>query len=142
MLLRILPDWGGQIRYVDGYLEGPPELVIEIARSSRPFDLGAKYLDYERAGVCEYVVVGLEPDELYWHARRDERFVRVPPDADGLFRSIVFPGLWLDPQALFAENRGRLREIVDRGVATPEHAAFVARLAEARKRHSEGGTSP
>ncbi|HUY36447.1 MAG TPA: Uma2 family endonuclease [Pirellulales bacterium] len=142
VLLRILPEWGGRIRHVDGYLEGPPDLVIEIARSSRKFDLGPKYLDYERAGVSEYVVVGLEPDEAYWHVRRDERFVRVSPDTDGLFRSVVFPGLWLDAQALFDENRGRLREIVDRGVATPEHAAFVARMAEARKGHSEGGTSP
>ncbi len=144
LLSRILPEWGGRARESDGYLEGPPEMVVEIARSSRRFDLGPKYLDYERAGVLEYIVVGLEPDEVYWHLRRDHRFARVPADADGLYRSAVFPGLWLDPAALFAGDRRRLREVVDQGLATPEHAAFVAKLAEAKRRSlgSEGGTSP
>jgi hypothetical protein len=49
-----------------------------------------------------------------------------------LYRSTAFPGLWLDPQALLTGDRKRLREVVDLGCATPEHAAFVARLAAAR----------
>jgi hypothetical protein len=54
--------------------------------------------------------------------------VAVPADADGLFRSRIFPGLWLDPQALLAHDRRRLRATLDLGLATTEHAAFVARL--------------
>lgn len=141
LLLRILPEWGGQTSVVDGYLAGPPELVVEIARSSRAFDLGAKYLDYERAGVTEYVVVALDPDEVYWHVCRGDRFVRLACGGDGIFRSEVFPGLWLDAAALFAGDRKRLRDVVDQGVATPEHAAFVAMLEEARRLHEDrGGT--
>jgi Uma2 family endonuclease len=139
LLMRILPECGGQTRVIDGYLDGPPELVVEISRSSRTFDLGPKYLDYERAGVLEYIVVGLEPDEVFWHVRRDDRFARVAPDADGLFRSAVFPGLWLDPEALFASDRRRLRSVVEQGVATPEHAAFVAKLAAAKQRSAGDG---
>jgi hypothetical protein len=53
---------------------------------------------------------------------------------DGLYRSAVFPGLWLDPAAPLNGNRSRPRAVVDLGCANPEHAALVARLAEARGR--------
>jgi Uma2 family endonuclease len=129
--LRIPFERGGQSRVVDGYVTGPPELVIEVARSSRSFDLGPKKGDYERAGVLEYVFVGLDPDEIRWFVRREGRFVEEPPGPDGLHRSGVFPGLWLDPEALFAGDLNRLTEALEQGLATPEHAAFVARLARA-----------
>lgn len=58
----------------------------------------------------------------------------LPPGPDGIFRSEVFPGLWLDPKALFDDDLDRLIAVVDQGIATPEHAAFVARLAEAGRR--------
>src|SRR6185312_1431550 len=63
-LLRIEPERGGTCyTNEDNYLTGPPELIVEIARSSRPFDLGGKRDDYERAGVEEYVVVALDTQE-------------------------------------------------------------------------------
>jgi Uma2 family endonuclease len=83
--LRILPEFGGQTRCEGDYLAGAPELVVEIARSSRQIDLGEKLRDYERAGVLEYLVYTLNPDELYWFARREGRFVRVAPDEDGCY---------------------------------------------------------
>ncbi|MBV8318370.1 MAG: hypothetical protein JOZ53_25795, partial [Planctomycetaceae bacterium] len=52
--------------------------------------------------------------------------------ADSLYRSEVFPGLWLDPAALMAGDRVGLRVALHQGLATAEHAAFVARLAAAR----------
>ena len=48
------------------------------------------------------------------------------PDGDGLYRSAFLPGLWLDPRALARGDTRRLREVVVQGLATPEHAAFVA----------------
>jgi Uma2 family endonuclease len=117
--LRIPKELGGQ-SYVDdeGYVAGAPELVVEIARSSRHYDLNAKKADYERAGVLEYVVVELDPDRIHWFIRRGDR-------------SEVFPGLWLDAAALFTEDRRRLIRVLKRGLRTPEHAAFAAKLAEA-----------
>jgi hypothetical protein len=53
-------------------------------------------------------------------------------DGDGLYRSSSSPGLWLDPQALLKGDRQRLRDVIDLGCATPEHAAFVKKLADAR----------
>ena len=133
--LRILPEHGGQVRHEGGYIVGAPELIVEIARSSRRIDLGPKKADYERAGAREYVVFELDPDRVHWFILRAGRFEPLPPGPDGLFRSEVFPGLWLDPVAVFAGDRVRMRAAVDRGVATPEHAAFVARLARPRDDH-------
>jgi Uma2 family endonuclease len=127
--IRIPFELGGQSRLVDGYITGPPELVVEIARSSRPFDLGPKRTDYERSGVREYLVVALDPDEIHWFVRRDGHFARMSPGPDGLYRSEVFPGLWLDPGALYAEDLEQLIAVLEQGLATPEHAAFAARLA-------------
>ena len=55
--LRILPECGGQTRDEGEYIGGAPELVVEVAKSSRKIDLGKKKADYERAGVKEYIVV-------------------------------------------------------------------------------------
>jgi Uma2 family endonuclease len=132
-LLRIKPDRGGQSRNLDNIIEGAPELVVEVAQSSRAVDLGAKLADYERAGTLEYIVFAIDPDEIFWHARRDGRLVRVPPDPDGLYRSKAFPGLWLDPAALLADDGPAILATLERGLATEEHAAFVHRLANASR---------
>jgi hypothetical protein len=50
------------------------------------------------------------------------------PGRDGIYRSEVFPGLWLEAEALFAEDLDRLMRVLDEGLATPEHAAFAAKL--------------
>ena len=130
--LRIPAELGGQT-FVDeqGYLVRAPELVVEVARSSRSYDLNEKKADYERAGVREYVVVELDPDSVHWFIRRRKRFQVLRPGRDGIYRSEVFPGLWLDADALFAEDLDRLMLVLDQGLATPEHAAFVAKLAAA-----------
>jgi hypothetical protein len=136
-LLWIPAELGGRNALDEGgYIRGAPELIVEIARSSRAFDLGAKKSDYERAGVLEYLVVELDPDQVHWFIRRDDRFEDFPPGPDGIYRSEVFPGLWLDSRALYSEDLDRLIEVLDQGLATPAHAAFVARLAQARARRS------
>ncbi len=132
--LRIPREFGGQARIEDGYIVGAPELVIEIARSSRYFDLGEKKADYERAGVREYLVVELDPERIHWFIRRGDQFIDLPPGGDGIHRSEAFPGLWLDPEALFSEDLDRLVEVLEQGMATPEHADFAARLARALAR--------
>ncbi len=86
----------------------------------------------------EYVVVALEPDEVFWFVRREGRLVALAPGDDGIFRSEVFPGLWLDPAALFADDMERLINMLERGLATPEHAGFAAELsARARARPND-----
>jgi Uma2 family endonuclease len=133
VMLRVKPRWGGRTQDQKGFVRGAPELVVEVAKATRYVDLGPKLADYEQAGVVEYIVRALKPDEILWFEQKQGALVRKEADADGLFRSAVFPGLWLDPKALLKGDRRRLRAVVDLGCATPEHAAFVARLAAFRK---------
>ena len=130
--LRILAECGGRTQADRRFIHGVPELLIEVSHTTRYTDLGPKFEDYERVGVLEYVVRALEPDQVYWFILREGHFVNLAPGPDRIYRSEVFPGLWLDPAALLAGDLHRLQEVVNLGCATPEHAAFVARLAAAR----------
>ena len=132
--LRILAEYGGESRTIPQWIEGPPELVVEIARSSRSIDLGRKLEEYRKAGVKEYVVVAIDPDEVFWHARRGDQFAKISAGEGGVYRSEVFSGLWLEPSALFRADLVRLMEIVDQGLASPEHEAFVEELARRKAR--------
>jgi len=69
-----------------------------------------------------------DPSEVRWHALRKGRLVAQELCPDALYRSEVFLDLWLDPEALLAGDLRRLCEVLDRGIATPEHETFVARL--------------
>jgi Uma2 family endonuclease len=117
---------GGRTYYDEkDYLIGPPELVVEVAYSTRGLDLGDKKSDYERAGVLEYIVVLPKDRKVTWFVRRKQSLTAIPPAVDGLFRSAVFPGLWMDPAGVFDRGGGRLYESLRKGLASPEHAAFV-----------------
>jgi len=129
LLLRILPGHGGSCRVAkDNYLEGPPELVLEIAASSASYDLHDKLDAYRRNGVREYLVWRVGDSAVDWFAQRGGRFEQLPQHEDGVRRSEVFPGLWLDVPALLAgEGPGLLRRL-DEGLRDPAHAHFVERL--------------
>ena len=127
--LNILPECGGQLRVSeDDYVETAPELIVEIASSSVSYDLNAKLRVYLRNGVLEYVVWRTRDRAVDWFLWVDGAYERQQLGADGLYRSVVFPGLWLDPKALIADERPRMMEVNRLGTATPEHAAFVERL--------------
>jgi hypothetical protein len=93
--------------------------------------LNREEADYDRAGVRENLVVELDPNRIHWFIRRGDHFEDLPPDPDGIYRSAVFPGLWLDAEALFARDWDPLYRAVRRGVRTRKHADFVAKLAAA-----------
>jgi Uma2 family endonuclease len=133
LFLRILPECGGQSSDAGGYCSGAPELVVEISGASFSRDLGVKLELYRRAGVREYLSVLLNPRQIIWRELSRGRYREIKPEEDGLLRSRVFPGLWLDPDAVFSARKS-IRKAVERGIASTEHAAFVRRLAVARKR--------
>lgn len=113
----------------DGYIEGAPELVAEIATSSAAIDLGAKQNAYRRNGVQEYLVWQTFENRLSWFRLQAEEFVLIEPDTDGIIRSRVFPGLWLNVSALL---EGRMIEVLNglqAGIADLAHQAFVQDLA-------------
>ena len=111
-----------------GFVKGAPELMAEVASSSESYDLHSKKADYELAGVREYLVLVLRQQRVAWFVRRDGRFVTREPDADGISRSLVFPGLWLDPIALLRGDTARVQEILQQGLHSAEHAQFVEQL--------------
>ena len=61
------------------------------------------------------------------------KYREIQPEVDGLLRSRVFPGLWLDPEALWNCNYSALAVVIQKGTATSEHAEFVASLAGSKK---------
>jgi Uma2 family endonuclease len=135
LTLRILPEFGGQSRTTgDDYIEGAPELAAEIAHSTRALDFHAKKDAYAAAGVLEYIVLSLGDRSMTWFDLKRGRELR--PGPDGVIRSEVFPGLWLDPAALFAMDAGRVVAVIEAGLASPEYAAFAARLTAAGPRSS------
>ena len=136
--LIILPERGGQARISeDDYIEGAPELVAEVASSSVSYDLGKKLNAYRRNGVREYVVWRVLDHQVDWFVNREGRFELMPPMADGILRSTVFPGLWLDPDALVQGQKATVKTVLQLGLNSPEHAAFVARLSEEKRAGTE-----
>ncbi|MBI4658986.1 MAG: Uma2 family endonuclease [Verrucomicrobia bacterium] len=128
-ILRILPEAGGQTSdSEDDFVEGAPEFAAEVASSSASYDLHQKKNAYRRNGVREYLVWVTEEQRIYWWELRDGQYLPIESEADGIVRSQIFPGLWLDVGALLRKDLPRVLEIVGQGVGSPEHAGFVARL--------------
>jgi Uma2 family endonuclease len=129
--LRILVEHGGQARVdEDDYISGAPELVAEVARSSVSIDLHAKLNSYRRNGVREYVVWRVDDRAIDWFVLREGRYEPLVPAADGIYRSEVLPGLWLDAAALLRGDLQAVFQTVQRGLDSSEHAEFVRRLRE------------
>jgi Uma2 family endonuclease len=128
-VLLIDPARGGQAKITeDDYVEGAPELAGEVASSSVSYDLHVKLNVYRRSGVREYIVWRVLDAEIDWFVLREGQFVRLAPDANGILRSEIFPGLWLDAQALIRGDLAQVLAVLQQGLASPEHAASVTRL--------------
>jgi Uma2 family endonuclease len=132
LYLRILPEFGGQSRINDDeYVVGAPELVIEVAHSSRSLDLHGKRNDYTVNGVREYLVATLEDRRLRWFDLSAD--TELAADADGIIRLRQFPGLWIHVESVFTPDSRKLMEVLQQGISSPEHSAFVERLTNARQ---------
>ena len=136
LALIVLPSHGGQTRIDSShFIAGAPELVAEISASTKSIDLNAKFRLYLRKGVREYVVWRVEDEAIDWFIARQGRFDPLEPDSSAIIKSVAFPGLWLDPAALLKLDLPRVLQVLQQGLATPEHASFVARLAQTATGH-------
>jgi Uma2 family endonuclease len=133
VFLRILPEYGGQSRTVEGYVEGAPELVAEVAASSVSYDLHDKLNAYRRNGVQEYVVWRVWDKAIDWFVLRSGRYELLPVAAAGRYESEVFPGLWLDAEAMLRGDLARALAVLQEGIASAAHGDFVAKLQAARR---------
>jgi Uma2 family endonuclease len=129
ILIRLGQGYGGKSRLTaDDYVEGPPELVIEIAASTATFDLYEKKTAYGRNGIQEYIVWQMFDRRIDWFYLDNDRYVDLEPDEDGLCRSRVFPGLWLDPEAMVQGNLAQVLARLNQGLQSTEHQTFVEQL--------------
>jgi Uma2 family endonuclease len=128
-VLFIEASSGGQTRLSeDDYIEGAPELIVEIAASSAAIDRGIKKQVYRRNGVLEYVIWQSYDNQLEWFYLVNGEYQLLAPDTDGIIRSQVFPGLWLAVEALLTNQMARVLEVLQAGLQSPEHKAFIERL--------------
>jgi Uma2 family endonuclease len=126
LVLIKLPAKGGQTRIsADDYIEGPPELAVEIVGSSSAYDLHQKKGAYRRNGIREYLAWITGESRLVWWELNEGEYQEIAPDADGLVKSRVFPGLWLDTRALLRGDIKAVLSALRRGMDSPEHRAFA-----------------
>jgi Uma2 family endonuclease len=113
-------------------VEGAPELVAEVAASSASIDLGDKKRAYRRNGVQEYIVWRVFDRKIDWFQLEDDDYVSLPTDEQGIIRSHVFPGLWLDLSALLNGEMQQVLAVLQQGINSEEHQQFVQQLAQER----------
>ena len=79
------------------YMDGPADLVVEIiSPGSGSVDRGEKYFEYEEGGVREYWLIDPRRKQAeFYQLGRDKRF-HLMPVTDGVFRSAVMKGVWLE----------------------------------------------
>ncbi|EKV02947.1 hypothetical protein Lepto7375DRAFT_5216 [Leptolyngbya sp. PCC 7375] len=122
-LLRI-EQRGQSIISDDDYVEGAPELIVEIAASSASLDLGAKLHVYRRNQVQEYLVWRVYDHEFDWFKLQDSQYVQLSADSQDILHSHIFPGLWLDRTALLNGDLATVLQVLKQGLNTSEHQSF------------------
>jgi Uma2 family endonuclease len=130
--LRILPSHGGQSGDEELSCTGGPELAVEICVTSTEVDFGPKLQLYQRAGVREYISLELFGKRIIWRMLENRVYIaqQIPPD--GILRSQVFPGLWLDVAAFWNNNGAKMLAALNAGLSSEDHQHFVERLGSDR----------
>ncbi|WP_424099633.1 Uma2 family endonuclease [Moorena producens] len=123
-LLRLTVDGQSRISE-DGYVEGAPELIVEIAASTASIDLNNKLKAYRRNQVQEYLVWRIYDGEFDWFRLREGKYIKLEPNDKGIICSDYFPGLWLAQDALLTGDLGQVLAILQEGLKSPEHEKLV-----------------
>jgi Uma2 family endonuclease len=127
-LVLIMPAAkGGRTRFSpDDYIEGAPELAVEIVGSSRAYDLHPKKHAYRRNSVREYLAWITGEQRVVWWELKEGEYQEIVAAAAGLLKSGVFPGLWLDAAALLRGDMKAVLAALRNGLDSPEHRAFAS----------------
>jgi Uma2 family endonuclease len=130
--LRILPSHCGQSGSDRSFGAGAPELAAEISVTSAEVDFDPKMRLYQKAGVREYITVEPSGQRMIWRVLENAVYSAQTLPPDGIVRSKVFPGLWLDLAAFWADDGAKMLAALNAGLASEDHRQFVQRLAAAR----------
>ena len=109
----------------DDYIEGAPELVVEIAASSAAYDLYDKKRVYRRNGVKEYLVWRVYDREFDWFYLEAGDYIKLEADDQSVSRSVTFPGLWLAVSSLLSGKMEEVLAILQQGLNSEEHQEFL-----------------
>ena len=132
-LLRLDEFQRGQSRVSqDDYIEGAPELIVEIVASSASYDLHDKRRAYQRNGVREYLVWLTQEQAFRWYMLVEGQYVLQSPDELGILRSQVFPGLQLAVTALLAGDMQRVLAVLQEGIEGEAHQNFLKKSIDQR----------
>lgn len=116
-LLRI-KEGGQSIINDNGYVEGAPELIVEIAASTVSIDLHDKKEVYRRHEVQEYLVWRVYDHDFDWFRLKEGEYIKLEPNENGIIKSEIYAGLWLDINALLTEKLAKVLEVLQQGIAT------------------------
>lgn len=119
-------DAGGAMVTMDDYLAGAPELIVEIASSSVAIDLHAKLHAYRRNGVQEYLVILPQEARVRWFCWQDGETTELQPDAEGILKSRILPGLWLASHPFWQGDLAGLLAVLQQGIDSADHQTFVS----------------
>jgi hypothetical protein len=123
---------GGQAKFGgDGLLEGAPEFIGEVSATTVSIDMNSKLRSYRRNAVREYLVWRVRERAIDWFSLKNGQFAPLPRAGD-IVRSEVFPGLWIDTTALANDDPATALDVLQQGLASREHAEFVAALKSRR----------
>jgi Uma2 family endonuclease len=126
LILRIDEAHGGKsFISEDDYLEGSPELIVEIASSSASYDLHEKFNVYRRNGVQEYLVWRVHDRQIDWFSLQEGKYARLAPDDQGITESRVFPGLRLNMAAMLAGDLTKVLANLQEGIGSETHLSLA-----------------
>jgi len=130
-VLRIEENYGGKSWVNDrDYLEGAPELVVEIASSSVSYDLHDKLEMYEQKGVQEYIVWRVLDNKNDWFGLEKGKYKKFVSDKQGIIESKVFPGLRLNVKAMLKDDLQKVLADLQKGLASSNYKSFVKQLSK------------
>jgi Uma2 family endonuclease len=132
VFLHILESHGGR-SYIDadGYVAGAPDLLGEVAKSSLIHDSTVKMAICREAGIPEFILWRVEDRAIEWYFLNNGEYQELATGPDGIIRSKTFPGLWLDFEAMIRRDDQAVLRALQQGIASDEHAQFVAALQQA-----------
>ena len=128
-ILRIEEDFGGKSWINDDdYLEGSPELTVEIAASTASYDMHDKLEMYQEKGVQEYIVWRVLDNQIDWFSLENGKYQRLSADKQGIIESKVFIGLRLNIKALLNHDLTQVLQDLQAGISAKSHKEFVKSL--------------
>jgi len=75
------------------------------------------------------LVLLVHEKKAIWYRWQEGSYQPMPPDAQGILRSQIFPGLWFDPTRFWAGDMASVLAVLRQGIDAPEHVEFLQTLA-------------